>query len=216
MAVYVADLRSLSGWTERWSTSEGAPSLIADGFRITKSAETNEYLLAWDTIDGDANRDNVEVLAKVRFSAQGNSTWTVGVAVRGGGAGTAEDGYICALYNAENAGSDIRPYVFKTVSGSTTLIGYSGSKSNVANAWYWIRFRVNAQSLKARVWADGSAEPGTWNVDDTDADIAAAGWVGFYGRDTATDPYDLGYFAVATNGDTIGGSSGGFFLGADF
>jgi hypothetical protein len=217
MAVYVADLRSLSGWTERLASTEGAPSLIADGFRVTKSAETNEYMLAWDAIDSDANRDNVEVLAKVRFTTQAAAGAMMGIAVRASGASGSETFYSCYLSGAGNAGADARPVVGEVNAGTTqATIGLVGSQSNAANTWYWLRFRVNGQSLKARAWADGQTEPAAWGVDDTDATIAAAGYVGFYCRDTAADPYDLAYFAVATNGDTIGGGSSGFFLGADF
>ena len=217
MAVYVADLRSTTGWTERWKTTEGSVSVIADGFRIAKTANTGPYALTWDTIDSDANRDKAEVLTKVRLtSASSSAVMLAGPLVRGAGATGAED-YICAvLYKAGNAGTDRRPYMLESSGGSGSALSAGALVSNATNTWYWIKTRVNGTSAKARAWLDGEAEPSTWTVDVT-ATLDAVGWCGIYAFDTLCDPYDIGYFAVATNGDSLStGASGGFFLGADF
>jgi hypothetical protein len=216
MAVYVADLRSTTGWSERWATTEGALSTTTDGLRITKSAETNRYAVTWDTIDGDSDRDKVEVLAKVRFVAQAAATTMVGVVVRGSGASGSEDKISAVLYDAGNDGADRRLYITEVDNGTPANLSIGSAVSNVANTWYWIKVRANGTSFKAKSWADGSVEPATWTHDLTTT-IDAVGWTGIYAMDTATDPYDIGYFAVATNGDSIStGASGGFFLGADF
>ena len=214
MAVYVADLRSTTGWSERWVAADGSFATTADGFRITKTGETGSYAITWDTIDSDANRDVIEILAKVRLVTQAAATTMVGVVCRGAGASGAQDLVRAYLYDAGNDGAD-RFIIDEYASGSQSIYLASTSRSNVANTWYWIKVRADGTSCQARLWADGSAEPATWTLDAT-VSVNAVGWAGIYAFDTATDPYDLGYFAVATNGDTVSGSSGGFFLGADF
>jgi len=217
MAIIVGDLSGTTGWTERWGTSEGSFAANTGPVRltVTKSAESNEYGISLDAVDSDSDRDDVEVLAKVRFNTQATATNTVGVFLRGSGTSGAENLIAVTLRDAGNDGSDFQPIVYDFSSGSAGLIGSSGG-SNVAATWYWIRARANGTSLKARVWLDGTSEPAAWDVDETTA-VAGVGWVGLYAFDTATDTYDLGYFAVGTNGDSPGGGSGNaFFMGADF
>jgi hypothetical protein len=215
VALYVADLSTTTGWTERWGTTEGSVAANTSPTRLTvaKSAESNEYGISLNAVDSDADRDDVEVLAKVRFNTQATATNTVGVFLRGSGTSGAENLIAVTLRDAGNDGSDFQPIVYDFSSGSAGLVGSSGG-SNVAATWYWIRARANGTSLKARVWLDGTSEPTTWDVDDTTA-VAGVGWVGLYAFDTATDTYDLGYFAAATGGDTInlGGSARVQFIG---
>ena len=90
--------------------------------------------------------------------------------------------------------------------------------SNIpVNTWVWIKLRANGTDIKSKSWLDGNAEPATWGYEGTDATHSAAGWVGIWSYHADGEPYDIGYCAVATNGDSLStGASGGFFLGADF
>ncbi len=43
-----------------------------------------------------------------------------------------------------------------------------------------IACHADLDHVKARIWQDGSGEPGTWNVEASDATITTAGQWGFY------------------------------------
>ncbi len=75
-------------------------------------------------------------------------------------------------------GSTLDLDIDKIVSGTkTTLASQAGAVS--AGTFYWLRVRVQGSSLYARLWADGSSEPGTWTLGPiTDSAITAAGKVG--------------------------------------
>jgi hypothetical protein len=113
------------------------------------------------------------------------------------------------------------------ISNKLRITWYKGGVSNTDHresatlsftdgAWYWIRFRVDNTTtpiaLKARIWLDGSGEPGTWDVDTTETNvggtsITAAGWSGMFAFGATT--WDTDDIAVATNGDTASMSGGG-------
>jgi hypothetical protein len=113
--------------------------------------------------------------------------------------------------------SSAAPRIRKGLSGTPTVLDSSAPVTVNTNVWVWIKLRVNGTSIKSKAWLDGGTEPATWTTDNTDSDVSAAGWVGIFSFSSVGDPYDIGYFAVATNGDVVStGASGGFFLGADF
>jgi hypothetical protein len=213
MAVYVADLRSTTGWTERFNTGNASTAVVSDAFRVTQSSN-GSYGFSWDTIDGDADRDDVEVMAKVRHAAYASNAYAVGVFARG------SVGVNCyaAVMRSITTGSSKAAMTLAVASDSTGVPIDSSLEATIgANNWCWIKLRVNGTTIQSRAWLDGTAEPGTWNCDVTDATHAGVGWVGIYTNSADCDPYDIGYFAVATNGDSLStGASGGFFLGADF
>lgn len=52
------------------------------------------------------------------------------------------------------------------------LTGYT------AGAFVWVRFQVIGSTLRAKVWADGSAEPSSWTVTATDTNFRTGGATG--------------------------------------
>lgn len=219
MATYVGNTATTTGWTERWATGEGAVVSSGGNLVISKSSESNEYGVSLDAVDSDGDRDEFEVLAKIRFNTQASAGRTVGVFGWGSGAGGSESGILGGLRYADNDGSDWQPIVLTFQAGTDAPVDFDVG-SNVAGTWYWIRFRGVADGgIYARMWVDGDAEPVTWQIGRASGIAAAAGWVGIWAKDTATDTYEVGYFAVATAGDSVvlgGSSNAGFFMGADF
>ena len=55
------------------------------------------------------------------------------------------------------------------------------SKTFVEGNWYWLKMECNGSSIKGKVWADGSAEPGTWDISVTDT-YQTYGYCGFSGE----------------------------------
>jgi hypothetical protein len=203
MGRYVADLTTTTGWTERWNTGKASVAVESGvGLRFTVSSDGSSdlYGLSYDAVDSDADRDDFEILAKVRFSAQYayTSARTFGVFGRGSGT-TTEVAYTAALLDAGGDGLDTG-YIDRWNASFTSLISAGAYFSLTANTWYWIKFRVEGSALKFKIWADGANEPG-W-ASGTDSTITAAGWIGLsIVNGLEIDPIDLGYFEVRTGAD---------------
>lgn len=202
-----------TGFTARWVTTNVTHSIVSGGadkfFRQSRSA-TGRGLVTIDSVDGDANRANSEVLVRVKLNNPSGGTAQAGPALRCSGAAGNESGYVC--YPVSNK---LRITWYKA-GVSNTDHRESATLSLTDGAWYWIRFRVENTTtpvaLKARIWADGSGEPGTWNVDTTETNIGGtsittAGWSGMFAFGATT--WDTDDIAVGTNGDTASMSGGG-------
>ena len=185
-----------SDWTERFNDANSTWTVTsASGVIFLRNTMTSDGLrfISWDDIDADANRADVEVLTKVRSSSISGAQFQI--RVRGSGTSGSPTAYTI-LYNGSNG----RFEMFKDVAGVGTLLT-TITASLSANTFYWLRYRVVGTALKFKFWIDGAAEPGTWNSEITDSDIAAAGWVGL-GAFTKAGNRDYDVVAVGTNGDT--------------
>ena len=66
-----------------------------------------------------------------------------------------------------------------------------------------MRFRIVGTALKLRVWVAGGAEPGSWDLEYTDASLAS-GWVGLgAATQTGSNAVDWDYVGVTTDGGTV-------------
>jgi hypothetical protein len=58
------------------------------------------------------------------------------------------------------------------VSGVASQIG-PGQAKTLSTYWYWVRFQVRGNAVKAKVWTgQPSEEPGTWDIETTNTDHA--------------------------------------------
>lgn len=192
-----------SDWTERWGTANSSWSVEDEGIgspsdnilRHTASVNARR-MLSWDDIDADPNRDNVEILSKFKTSSTTNAQNHL--RVRGSGSSGSETAY--GFFMGLNSGTIT---VNKLVSGSGTTLG-TDSFSWSTGTYFWVRFRVNGTSLKARIWEDGDIEPSTWNIEVSDSSISGVGWAGF-GAFTSSGNRDFDFVSIATNGETAEG-----------
>lgn len=197
---YTADVQP-SDWTARWVTASNTwatrSKASTEGGKVLENTGTvdGRHLLSWDTVDADANRANAEVLARVRSSS--TLVNQLRLVVRGSGSAASEAGYMVEIPSSTTG--DMR--VSKLVSGTQTNLGTAYTFTFVANTWYYVRFRANGTSLKARVWKDGEPEPTVWQIDITDSSVTAAGWIGV-GNLESTGTRDCDWFSIGTNGDT--------------
>lgn len=207
MTTYFNDFNSYttglapSDWTERTNTGVISSTVVVGGsdkiLSVVKTS-SSRTMMSWNAIDGDGSTDNIEILTKYNFAVV-TSTVVAGVALRASGASGSE-----SQYHVTNFGAQLR--LAKIVSGMVITISQTASLSLTANTWYWLRFRANSTSLKARIWADGGEEPGTWAIDTTDSAVSGTGWGGVYGFTSTCAPnYDT--FGIGTAGD-IAPSSG--------
>jgi hypothetical protein len=188
-----------SDWTARWVTSNNTwaarAKAGAEGGQTLEQTSTVDArrLLSWDAIDVDADRDDVEILA--RFRTTSTTVDQLRLIARGSGAAAAEGAYFLGF-----AGSGDTLYLNKYVAGVSTAIGSGVAITYATNTWYWLRFRVNGTSLSGKFWQDGEDEPSAWTITGTDASIAAAGWVGV-GVFESNGTKDFDYVSIGTNGD---------------
>lgn len=205
MAQYFDDFESYStgsrpaGYSLQWDASSGFTcKTFSSQKTLAKAGIVSRDACSYDAVSSDGNRDNVEVLALVETSSAGSGSQKAGVVCRGSGTGSAETGYAATIISSE-----LR--LNKYSSGTSTALATTSGKSLASNTKYWIRLRVNGTSLKARIWADGGSEPGTWDHDTTDSAVSGVGWAGLY---TATTSNDYWYqIGVGTNGDTAPSST---------
>ncbi len=185
-------------WTSRYDTL-GTWSVTGGDLGLSAGKSNDWRVLSWNDIDADANRDNVEVLALVRFVSFSGTNYFL--TVRGSGADES-----ATLYSVAATSSTLRLY-YCSGSDFPNLIN-SSSFTISGSTDYWVRFRVDATSLKARIWADGASEPGAWLLDEVDSSVTGVGWVGAAAYGTQT-PATWKQIGVGTNGDTAPSSAGG-------
>ena len=188
--------------TAPWSVVEDVSSISGKALRLAAPATLAVYGVSWSDIDADAGRANSEILVRFRsFGVENNLI--LSPFARGAGGATTGTYFGCSI-NANSEPDALR--AVKRVSGAFTTISAVASPSQIAlGAAYWMRTRVNGSSVSVRIWADGSAEPATWQVETTDTAVSADGWVGLaYGAmsGSGNSGAKVDWFSVGTNGDS--------------
>lgn len=62
-------------------------------------------------------------------------------------------------------------------SGTNLAIGY-GPRLGSAGTYMWLKAEIVGTSLRAKIWLDGTDEPGAWLLNVVDSSLTAAGFVG--------------------------------------
>jgi hypothetical protein len=220
--IFATDFTSRFASTADWTIEN--PGLGEEDDRTFQSdgSGADTQLVSWDDIDGDANRDECEMVARFKQDEDdGNQFRIYG---RASGSGGAEEGYALSI----NSSGQLD--FFRWDTGSLVAIGNEGNTDSIvshwrqftgdvepsftdvpADLWLWLRFRINGTgatvSLSGKLWVDGISgvnEPSIWTIehDDTSGDRhTAAGWIGFGRGVHLNDQVDVDYFGVGTDGD---------------
>jgi hypothetical protein len=156
-----------------WTVRNGAgqfTALVKDKAGIGRCLEingtvSNFHVLTWNDIGVAAD---AEIYLKYRSAstnrdAYGIARWTTTPGV--------VTGYRC-MHNSNNY-FEITRYVSGTPSSLGTAV-----LSFASNTVYHARFRFIGNALKGKLWVDGSAEPGTWDLTVTDASVLVSGYFG--------------------------------------
>jgi hypothetical protein len=190
-----------SDWTERfvtanitWFAENSADSGVTGGkvLVMTRVTANGRSMIAWDAIDSDAERQDVEILFKSKKASGTPSVRGIG---RASGAAGSENAYVGG-YNGSL--QEVSEYVSGTFTQGDTSTDFTPSD----DTWYWTRFRLNGTSRLCRMWNDGDAEPGTWQASDTDSDITGDGWVGLFSFSQIGTGHIIDVFGVGTDGDS--------------
>lgn len=138
---------------------------------FTASIASNEAVVTGSTgftsaILGSQTTANINFL--VRVEQTNNNFDGVGPCFRSSSNG--QNCYFVAIYSGNLLFA-------KLVSNGFTQLA-STNVSEVDATFYWIRVSMTGNHLQARVWQDGTGEPGTWNIDTTDSTYTTAGRYG--------------------------------------
>ena len=197
MATYFDDCSSLSGWTE--CGISGTTDFSISGGAIEKST-SNYECLSLNAVDSDADRQDADILVKVKISSLGTTHYISVVRGSDSNSASTASGYVVALRSTA-----IR--TVKKVNGVFTQIAETTGKTHSANTNYWVRLRINGTTLSAVSWADGGSE-GSWDCSSTDSSISGDGYCGLHGAASAS-VHTWSAAGVGTNGDTAPASAGG-------
>lgn len=187
-------------WASTWTTNVITNSSDAYGDKVLElnGSANARRLLSWDDIDGDANRDDCEILVRHRLTSASALEYTSLFHCRASGSAGSETSYNVRFFNNSNM------EMVKTVSGSSTILDEITAPStffDLDSRWVWTRFRVNGTSIKAKLWDTRIPEPNRWHTEATDSAISAAGWIGVGDFDSDRTGH-IDFFSVGTNGDT--------------
>ena len=180
-----------AGWTETafgansdWTITADASA--SDGRILrNRTTATGRHLFRFDAIPDTTTRQ--EVLVKMRLGDSDDRG--PGVTLRHRMSGTTESAYVAYF---RPAGGTIE--INRFVNGVWGLVG-SATFANTPGRWYWLRFRADGTAIRLRAWADGSAEPTTWNGQFTDGSLTT-GSAGLYVYEANTVDYDCFSFAA--------------------
>jgi hypothetical protein len=148
----------------------------------------------WDTVP--SSDGTVEVVAKIKGIELASTGKIAALVVRDDPAGDAR--YLFHLNNITNK-------IVLSYGNWTEITNVAAGLSLSDDTWYRFRVRIVEQEdnvwCRARVWLDGSGEPGTWALDYHDGDQrqTGAGRVGIAGR-TKGNNSQLDWISVALGG----------------
>lgn len=132
------------------------------------STTTGRHILQLDEL---AEATDQEALTLLRMSDADERG--PGLAVRHRMSGTSESAYVAYLRPNANTLE-----INRFMNGAWMFVS-SVPFVNDPGVWYWVRFRAEGTTLRARVWAAGTPEPATWQVTATDNGLAT-GRTGVY------------------------------------
>lgn len=166
-----------------------------DCLELYGEAVATRRAIAWSMWDAQAGRGTQEALGLFYVATAGASE-TPTIHLRMSGTPGAENGYCVSV------GSVVT--LRKLSAGTLSSLG-TGTPAVAAGSYFWVRAGATGTTVRARVWAFGSAEPGAWSVSVTDASFAD-GQVGLGVYDASTVVRCF-FFSVGVNGDPAPGQA---------
>lgn len=198
----------IPGWSPRWWLAEsanlartyiaadadarGGQSLVIDGYSSGRMAS----LVSLDAVDG---AEVVEVVT--RFFPEHADTIVAGLISHGSGTAYATNAYANAHVSEpfRNATTDRLRHI-TAEAGSQTYSAYV-AHGLTPNTWIWWRYRIDANGMHSKVWADGTAEPTSWMVETAvPGNPQPPGWIGVGFREQPII-YRFDFVGIGINGE---------------
>jgi hypothetical protein len=117
--------------------------------RFTVNSTSGDHLVYVDKV----NQGTAEVLCKVR--------WNTSAYTDHGPVLRYQDANNYYLVSLQESFDEIK--IHSVIGGVRTQLGET-AKSIFPNTWYWVRFKSDGAFLRLRMWEEGDAEPGSWNL----------------------------------------------------
>ncbi|MBA4160029.1 MAG: S8 family serine peptidase, partial [Gemmatimonadetes bacterium] len=176
--------RWTAGGTVSWTVQRDSSGAFAGHSKLVMQVAAGQgatRALSWDQV---GQRSHVRVHTRLRMAAVTDRL--VGLVVLGGGTAGKEDGYAWVVEKSSTF-TGLRLWRIKGGQNQTALRSHAMSLS--ANTFYQLVLEKRADTLRAKVWADGAAEP-TWQVETTDT-LLKSGWAGFGSYSPGTVEFDF-------------------------
>jgi hypothetical protein len=170
----------IDDWSARWAVPGTTWSIEDDtsgssyGDKVMKSSLVAFAVSGWSW-DSTLDQTTVDTKIRVRSTSFAGGAQSIGIVGRGNeDSGGDKDGYVAYL-DVTNS----RLYLIKYVANVKTTLGvaYVDYKLTIYN-WYWLRMNIAGTTVQCKFWEEGETEPAAWDIDVTDSDVSAAGWVG--------------------------------------
>ena len=160
------------------------------------SAGTTRAFTSWDSPTDVLTSADVEVVYKFRHNSSLHRD-ACRIMLHGAGTAGSETGVYC-YYN----GATTMQFTAYNAGSASSLGTFTATSAHDTNAWRIARIRIESNTIKARVWLYGNAEPGTWDGSVAlPTGVQAAGRVGALNI-VQNRPYFLDWISVATGGAT--------------
>ncbi len=188
--------RQPADWTMTWNGEGGGGQ--AEVKEVTGSTggkvlrffnsqnDSNRYLLTWDDLLGEPGTGDFELAVRVRGSAVEYIWNWIALWGRAGGPVTARDGYLF-----QQASGPEEYQIMELIDGIKTQGEKTEqSQSWVNDEWFFVVFRIEGTTIKAKIWKDGDPEPSfTTNAGVTASELDD-GLIGIGGRGDGNLEYD--------------------------
>lgn len=188
-----------SDWTKRfaatyvWTVADDGAALGGKVLSVANNATATRNGLSWDAIDADAARADSETFVKFRFLSGTDATEVMSM-VRGSGLAGDETIY---RYGARSNTDALQ--IARYLNGAF-LEDTATPWSPVANTWYNLLSSTIGDQHKLKVWPASDPEPTLWDLETTNTEITAAGWIGLF--KLRGGAVDIDVFSVGTSGDS--------------
>lgn len=157
-----------------WTQTSSMFSILSNRLHWSQPAGSEQHAYL-----NTANLLNAEVLTRVYISAVVSTSpgFKANIMQRR----SAINNYYCARIQADTGNHVLQ--LIKWISGTGSIVGTNVTLSPTpvdGDAWN-VRYRLVGSNHKVRAWKQGTTEPSTWDIDQTDADISVAGRCGIAG-----------------------------------
>lgn len=193
MAQYLFDYRdgstpNVSDWSFRQGNGSHRIYAVA-GLLALESGSAGTKVVAFNPIDGISD---VEALVRFRLSRDAGKQGIV--SLRYGGTTEANTtGYTLSGSIINNRGH------LSIDEGGTGNFSWT-PWNYLPNVTYWARFRVNGNTMQAKVWTDGQPEPANWTLNATNTARPTGSYSGLHTYMLGTVYYS--FISFGTNGDS--------------
>ena len=167
-----------------WSGAKGTWSVVDDGgnyvYRYTNGGAN--WAVSYVNLPGVSD---LEYVAKIRATDNPFTNW-IGLAFR-----IQDENNFLTFYQSRDTAPSL--FKFARIVSDNHTIPEQPVFTMPPDVWYWLRLQAIGNQVRARIWADGSAEPTGWNIERTESTFQSETNIGttLYNHTTEADWDDV-------------------------